>query len=140
MPKRTKPHSPKSAATLAASDPPASTRGESRERLQIHYEKSSQFRTVYMTGAIGGVTPDGTIRAALYNQRLPLPRRTLSEMSDGRAFEIPEEREVDSGFVREIEADVVMDLTTAKSFRDWLSHRIHQLENAIATPSGPDRQ
>lgn len=99
--------------------------------IPIHFIKSSQFRVVWADGMHGGITPRGLLHMAFFNERSPLPRQTEVDVNpDGTAETGRGERTVDSrkGIVREIEVDVLMNLETAESFRDWLSGKIEQLK------------
>lgn len=101
-------------------------------RVTYHYIKSNHFRVAHADGVWGGVTPHGTIHANFYSERGPIPSRIVHEIRDGSIGpEVIEEREVKSGPVREVEVGVVMDLATAKAFRDWLDEKIQGLQQAL---------
>lgn len=43
-------------------------------QIRFNYIKSAQFRVIHADGAIGGVTPNGFIHMALFNERAAIPR------------------------------------------------------------------
>jgi hypothetical protein len=111
------------AETSSAADAPSS--------VVFNYVKSKYFRVVYATGAFGGITPQGMIHACLYNERTAIPRRVRHTMdSEGRLSETFEVIETREGLVREMEIDLILDLATAKSLRNWLDKKIDQLTAA----------
>jgi hypothetical protein len=101
-------------------------------KLVFHYIKSNYFRVVYATGVHGGVSPKGDIEMAFFNERNPLPdqvafsvTRTSANAEDLKlGSEIPEEKVVKDGIVREVEVEVVMNRDTARAVYDWLGERI----------------
>jgi hypothetical protein len=98
--------------------------------VEFHYRKSAHFRVIFAEGAYGSVTPRGLVHFALYNERAPLPRRTTMTVRNGEAS--PETvAESLKGMVREVEADVVMELSTAIVFHDWLGARIAELRSRL---------
>ena len=66
---------------------------------------------------------------ALFNERRPLPRKTVHQVSAEGALgkEIREKRESRQGYVRELEVDVVMDLPAAVAVRNWLTDKILEM-------------
>ena len=71
--------------------------------------KSAHFRVIYATGAVGGLTPDGSIHFALYNERPAIPRQMVHPLHDTGKLgdEISDRRVVREGIVREVEVDVI---------------------------------
>jgi hypothetical protein len=54
-------------------------------RLPFHFRKSSLFRVIHADGAYGGISPNGNIHFALYNERFPIPKITSRGFTkDGR--------------------------------------------------------
>jgi hypothetical protein len=103
------------------------------EPLQFHYIKSANFRVVHVDGATGSITPRGLIHAALFSERMPIPRMAAHKIgADGRIGP-PLEQEVRSGIVREVEVSLLMDRNVALSMRDWLTDQIAALDKAIAS-------
>jgi hypothetical protein len=106
--------------------------------LSIHYIKSNIFRVVHVDGALGGVTPGLKVQMALFSERVPIPRRTVHELSDeGVPEQPPIESEGRDGVVREVEVEAIMDLSTARSLHAWLADKIRLLESIVAERAKP---
>lgn len=101
-----------------------------QEEVKFRYVKSNFFRVIHADGAWGGLSPRGDIHISFYNERVGIPDSSSFMIADGEIVK-PEEFKHSSRLVREVEADVVVDLTTAKSLRAWLTHKIEALESLI---------
>jgi hypothetical protein len=114
--------------------------------VAFDYIKSNQFRVIAADGAFGGLSPNGReIRMALFNERRPIPRKTVHPVTaDGTlGAEDLNRRETRQAFVREIEVDVVLDLETAAILHTWLGDKIQQASaarNAAAQKPADDEQ
>lgn len=102
-------------------------------KISFDYIKTSQFRIVHVDGAFGGPTPQGHLFISFYAERPPIPQRVVHEVmttTDGVALgpEIPTERNVRPGVVRDVEVGVIMTLQNAIALRDLLNSRIELLE------------
>jgi hypothetical protein len=102
--------------------------------VQFDYLKSSLFRVMHVDGVHGGISPRGQIQMALFNERLAIPRQTVHELTAAGALgkEVVEARVQRKGIVREVEAELLMSIDTAKSVVGWLKERIEQLEEIHA--------
>ena len=100
------------------------------QKLRFHYIKSNYFRVIHADGAYGGVSPRRTIQINFYSERQPIPQLTVHGVAGDGALsgELPDERVVRDGIVREIEAGVIVTLEAAESLRDWLSDNINKLQ------------
>lgn len=96
--------------------------------VRTRFIQSNLCRTIRMDGAWGGLTPQGLIHMAIYNERWDGPTEgTVPIGPDGRNLaEIPDE--VEPRVIREVEANIFMSLAAAVSLRDWLDRRITELE------------
>jgi hypothetical protein len=103
------------------------------KKVRYHYLKSNAFRSIHADGVFGGVTPRLTIAATFFNERNPLPDQTVHEVKEDGTLgdEIKGERIVRDGIVRELEANIIMDVAFAKVLVDWLSQKISFIENAM---------
>lgn len=112
-----------------------------RTLVQFHYIKGNHFRTVHASGAIGSLTPSGDIHCAFYNERPAIPRITEHELDkDGRLIDEPVAVEGRSGFVRELEMDLIVDVQTARNLRAWLDQKITESEALIKKKSSAARK
>ena len=94
------------------------------------YLKSAHFRVIYATGAIGGLTPEGNIHFALYNERPAIPRQMVHPLQDTGTLgdEIPERRVSREGIIREMEVDVILSREAAERLVGWLQVKIDELK------------
>ncbi len=103
------------------------------ESIAFEYIKSNAFRVIHVDGAVGGLTPQGRIHFAIYSERGAIPQRVVHTVlnADGSVQvgpEIPEERVARQAIIRELEADIIVDVDTAKGLRDWLTRTINRVE------------
>ncbi len=103
-------------------------------QLRFDYIKGRFFRVIHADGVVGGVTPRLDIHIDFWNERFPIPKRVVHSVgADGTlGEELKTERKTRDAIVREVEAGVVLDLETAKAFRDWLNDRIAQIEKILS--------
>jgi len=101
-------------------------------QVAFHYVKSSGFRTVHGDGIIGSITPRGLIHFAVYTERPAIPQIVVHEVDAhgkvGNVVAAPMGRD---GIVRELEVDIILDLQTARSFREWLDLRLVEGEKGL---------
>lgn len=88
-----------------------------------------------MDGMFGGLTPSGKVYAELFLQRSVTPQSIKYKIEDGV---IKEElkRTGKEGVVREIEAGIIMDIETAKIFKDWLETKISEYDQLLNDNKG----
>lgn len=88
---------------------------------------------IHVEGAHGGVTPTGKIQIAVFNDRQPIPQQTIHEVaSTGKVGdEVKEERITRGGIVREVEAELIIDLDGAKIIHQWLGDKIKECEGIL---------
>ena len=96
--------------------------------VRFSYIKSNFFRVLHVDGAIGGVTPQGFIHCALYNERQAIPQITEHELIDNKLGGDATRTEGRVGFVREVEADLIISRNVAGELRDWLTRQIEMLD------------
>lgn len=105
-------------------------KSEPPERVEVFHHKSNFFRVVHADGCFGGMTPRGGLHMGFYSERSAIPLRTAIPLSEGKPAGPETVLEVRPGLVREIEVDVVMDLSTATSFFTWLRSNLEQMRQA----------
>ena len=84
--------------------------------VQFHYIKGNQYRALHVDGAFGGITPNGSIHMAVFNERQPIPQVMEHSVKDGVLGEL-NRTEGKSGIVRELDACLYMTLPVAKQIR-----------------------
>lgn len=103
---------------------------ESQE-LKFDYVKSHYFRVIHADGVWGGVSPRGNIHMSFYNERTALPDVSKLTLTGEGQIPKPEQYKASSAIVREFEADVILDLATARSLSTWLNDKIKLLEDLV---------
>ncbi len=106
------------------------------EQMDVHYLKTNSYRTYYMDGIFGGVTPNAKLYVELFLQRSPTPQIIQYSVEKNGNLGKELKRIGKEGLIREIEAGLVMDIQTAKVFRDWLDNKIEEFEKMTNSLSG----
>lgn len=102
------------------------------KKISFEFIKSNFFRVVRGDGVIGGLAPNGSVHLAVYSERQPIPKKMVHFISENTVGpEIMAERESRTSIVRELEVDVVMDITQALVLRQWLDEKIKQYEALV---------
>jgi hypothetical protein len=102
------------------------------DRIGIHYQRSRHYRTIHADGAQFGVTPRAAIQFTLFTDQRPMPEFVLHQLNpDGNLGEVIEEAKKE-GVIREVEANIVMDVATATSFVEKLQDILKQIKSLQA--------
>lgn len=99
------------------------------EKFDFHYIKSNGFRVVHADGVWGGPNLRGYITMSFFSERHPIPRRLTHEVKSDGTFGQEIGREIRGGTIREVEVEVMVDLSMAKSLNSWLAEKIKILED-----------
>jgi len=96
--------------------------------VSFDYIKAPGFQSLRADGVIGGITPANIIHMAIYSERPAIPRRLTYALS--REGELGQLLEVQSreSIVREMSADVFLELRAAEAIHAWLGDRIAELK------------
>ena len=103
---------------------------EELSSIDFYFVRSSTFRVVHMDGAWGGLTPNGEIQMAIYNERATLPERLTHDVQ-GRRLGAETDRQGPKGIERELEVDIRINLEKALAMREWLSSKIQDLQKRM---------
>lgn len=99
--------------------------------VAFDYLKAPGFQSLRADGVIGGVTPSNRIHMAVYSERPAIPRRMVYEVREtGHLGDLREVESRDS-VVREMSADIFLDLRAAEAIRDWLGQQIEELRKRV---------
>ena len=114
--------------------PTSKGNGGGTTNVVFHYIKSQGFRVMHVDGIIGGLTPQGYIHMAIFSERPAIPQRMVHSFTPeaGLGNAIPSETVGKEGIVREVDADLILNLSTAKNLHSWLGGRIQELETALS--------
>lgn len=105
------------------------------KEIVANYIKTNSYRSYYADGIFGGLTPNGKVYVEFFLQRSVTPETITYKVEDGiLTDEI--ERKGKEGIVREIEAGVIIDIKTAKIFKDWLEKRISEHDQFLKDGEG----
>lgn len=106
--------------------------------IDFHYLKSQFLRNIHVDGVFGGLSPKGNnICMVVFSERWPIPTQTTANIAeDGKlGSEIAERRITRRGAVRELEANLIIDIPMAKIMMNWLKEKIDEAE-AVNTLKG----
>ena len=110
------------------------------QEIRFRYMKSRFFRVIHADGAWGGVSPRGSIHMSLFNERGALPdTSTLVIDATGRVMR-PEAIQTSGDIIREVECDVVFDLSTAINLRRWLDEKIKEIQALVEQAKAEKRE
>jgi hypothetical protein len=102
------------------------------KEIEFDFIKSNFFRVIRSDGAFGGLAPNGSVHMGIYSERQPIPTKMVHKVEAGKlGAEMRERRQGRKAIVREVEADIVMDIQQAIILRDWLGEKIKQYEELI---------
>jgi hypothetical protein len=97
-------------------------------RVDFHFIKSNLFRVIHCDGVWGGIAPSGLLHVSVFSERAAIPKHIANALTDQGKPGQEILREGRTGYVREIDADIVMGIETAKLLRDWLSARVTEFD------------
>lgn len=100
----------------------------SLEKVEVHYLKTSNYRTFHVDGIFGGLTPIGKVYIELFIQRSVTPQIIQHEINEDGTLGKEIMREGKKGIIREIESGLIMDIEVAKVLRTWLDEKIKEFE------------
>jgi hypothetical protein len=103
------------------------------KKITFELMKSNHFRVIHADGIFGGLNPKGNlIRMAFYSERWPIPKKMVHSLTENGQIqeEIQEDREVKEAIIRELEIEVVMDISTATSVLEWLQTKLEAIKKA----------
>lgn len=108
------------------------TQGQSG-RVTATYTKSPLHRVVHGSGVWGGITPQGEIRMSFFNEMLTIPESIVLDVTPTGATEVKEERAggTEPRFTRELEVDVVLGITVARSVHSWLGDKLAEYDRVM---------
>ena len=98
------------------------------KKISFKYIFPSDLRELHVNGAYGGLSPDGLIRMAVYSERQAIPNLEQRKISPDSTLGELIEQEKKYEMVRVVQASLVFNAQTAKSFIKWLDDRIKEHE------------
>lgn len=107
---------------------PKTKKIKSPKEITFHYLKTPSYRTFYADGFFGGLTPKGQLYMEIYLERQPTPQKVIYKTKEGGLESTPKSKEGKEGFIREVEAGVIMDYSTMVVLRNWLNEKIDLFE------------
>jgi len=107
---------------------PSKVGEDGKVHIPVHQLKSPLFRNIVVDGVYGGITPKGTIHVAVFSERTPIPTQIGLILDQGGSFidEDASMRVQRDGFVRELEAGLVLTTETAESVAQWLLKKVQE--------------
>ncbi len=98
------------------------------EKIDVHYLKTSSYRSYHVDGMFGGPTSLGKLYIELFLERSVTPQIIQYKVTSEGTLGEEVHRIGKEGIIREIEAGLIMDIAIAKAFRDWLNEKIELYE------------
>ena len=98
------------------------------ETVSFKYIFPSDLKELHVSGAFGGVSPDGMIRMAFYSERQAIPNVEKRPINPDKTLGDQKEEEKNYEYVRIVQASLVFNDKTAESFINWLDGRIKDFE------------
>lgn len=96
--------------------------------LHFDYIKGNYYRVIAVNGVIGGLTLDGDIHMAVWNQRQPYPKQVTHTVNpDGSVGPEVGRTTRDAAILREIEAGLVFPPQFAALLIEWLQGQLNRL-------------
>lgn len=112
---------------------PKQKKSKTPTRISFQYIKSNFFRVIHADGIHGGLSSDLDIHMAVYSERRPIPQEVVHVITG--EGELGEEdltaRKTRSGMIREVDADIVVDLNTARAVVRWLQDKIDEADRIL---------
>ena len=95
-------------------------------KIDCHYIKTNQYRTFYANGVFGGITPRGEMQMDFFIERQVIPQiTTYGILEEGNLGDIIK-TEGKTGFIREFDCGVLMNMEAAINFHQWLGQKISE--------------
>src|SRR5262249_12595328 len=107
------------------------------DKLDFHYRRGPNFRTVHADGIWAAISPRGGIQMAFFTQSYSIPEIATHAITEEGAVGKEINRYEQRGVVRELEINVVMDLADAESYVALLQERIQQAKGELPTGEQP---
>ena len=101
-----------------------------KEEITFKYIFAKDYNPKFITGAYGGITPNGHIVVNFFFERHPLPTTQTNKVVEGKLTEIINEEPEDlrTSMIRFIDTGITIDLKGAKAVNKFLSEHINTLE------------
>lgn len=106
---------------------------EKTKQLEFDFIKSSQFRVIHVDGVWGGLGPRQFINMAVYAERNAIPQSISYDISDQNPSDgirleaaTPDTKKARNAIIREVEANLVIDISTADGIATWLREKVDQ--------------
>lgn len=101
------------------------------DKWEVKYVKSSDFKSFFSTGIIGGVTLNGLIDMNFFIDTKKIPEKVMLEIKDGKLNEPKVSDIKEWSSTREMFVGVLIDVNTARVIRDWLNGHIITIETEV---------
>jgi hypothetical protein len=101
---------------------------EAIRKIRFIHKRNPEFRTFFIDGAFGGISPTGKILMDLFHTSLPIPSVMEYKLTDENMVGEELFRQQDEGFIRDFECRIVLDIEAAKLIKEWLENQIKTIE------------
>jgi len=101
------------------------------KRVKFHYIKSNAFRVVHVNGFIGGWNGVGELHIAPYSERPAIPTLVEQELLTRETLGPTTIVEGRTGFVREVDVDMMLNRDRVVELRDWLNAKLEEFDKIV---------
>ena len=103
---------------------------EEENVIKFFYERSPDYRVIYVNGVHGGITSRGALKFDMFIEHVKTPNEVIHSITpDGLGPEI-DRNPKNPPITRESQIGVIMTISQAKSFASWLQNHIRNFEKA----------
>jgi hypothetical protein len=93
---------------------------EKSDKIEVVYSEPAGLLPCSVSGAWGGMTPQGNVVANIYSERQSTPRKTILSVDDAGHVVKTEMQGPEVDYTRDIVARLVMNPQTAKKLGEFL--------------------
>lgn len=100
-----------------------------KSQIDVHYIKNNDFKSIFVTGAYGGIAGSGLLNLNLFTERAPIPSSITYELIEGGFLGEEISRTSRDGIIREVQIGLLMDENTARSLISFLTKALETNKN-----------
>lgn len=99
------------------------------KQVELEYIKNTIAPVLHIDGAVGGVTPHGSVYLALFSEHAKTPDKAIIKVdAEGRPREAPRGR---SEWVRDVAVEVTMSYEVAVAVRDLINGHVERIRQRL---------
>lgn len=101
--------------------------------INVFYRRSEDYKIIPITGAWGGITPQGSISCEVFFEKSSQPEHTVLRVSDSgeKPVEVPNEKQRPE-VTREVLVAMIMQPEVARNLGNWLIGKADEFDKLLA--------